>query len=119
MVCGSHVHLNDPGKHCCGEETYDPQDEICCNGHKGKGYNPSSVQMKCFAGTLGSVLMEASSTQTCCFDPRARPALPYPLTCCGHRYPNASLWSCCAGVLHHTPPAKTLFQDPGFYHWGV
>ncbi|KAM9443243.1 uncharacterized protein ACWYII_014892 isoform 1-T1 [Salvelinus alpinus] len=35
MVCGSYVHLNDPGKHCCGEETYDPQYEICCNGHKG------------------------------------------------------------------------------------
>ncbi|XP_071215426.1 galaxin-like [Salvelinus alpinus] len=34
MVCESRVHLDDPGKHCCGEETYDPQDEICCNGLK-------------------------------------------------------------------------------------
>ncbi|KAK6297006.1 hypothetical protein J4Q44_G00331480 [Coregonus suidteri] len=129
MVCGSHVHLNDPGKHCCGEETYDPQDEICCNGHKHqrlgnisccgeKAYNPSSVQMKCCAGTLynlqvqgrlseeaqccGTVLMEAGYNQTCCSAPGLD--LLYPtqsgFTCCGHRYPNASLWSCCAGVLH-------------------
>lgn len=34
MVCESHVHLNNPGKHCCGEETYNPKDEICCNGLK-------------------------------------------------------------------------------------
>ncbi|XP_055735509.1 uncharacterized protein LOC129821844 [Salvelinus fontinalis] len=132
MVCGSRVLLNDPGKHCCGEETYDPQYEICCNGHKhhrlknvsccgGKAYDPSSGQMKCCAGTLynlqvqdklseeaqccGSVLMEAGSTQTCCSAPGLD--LLYPtqqgFTCCGHRYPNASLWSCCAGVLHPRP----------------
>ncbi|XP_045560162.1 galaxin-like [Salmo salar] len=132
MVCGSRVHLNDPGKHCCGEDTYDPQYEICCNGHKHnrlgkmsccgrKVYNPSSRQRKCCAGTLydlqvqgrptedtqccGSVLMEAGSTQTCCSAPGLD--LLYPtqpgFTCCGHRYPNASQWSCCAGVLHPRP----------------
>ncbi|XP_071212786.1 uncharacterized protein [Salvelinus alpinus] len=132
MVCGSRVHLNDPGKHCCGEETYDPQYEICCNGHTHhrlgnmsccgrKVYNQSSGQMKCCAGTLynlqaqgrliedtqccGSVLMAAGSTQTCCTAPGLD--LLYPtqqgFTCCGHRYPNASLWSCCAGVLHPRP----------------
>nr|XP_023822792.1 uncharacterized protein LOC111949673 [Salvelinus alpinus] len=77
--------------------------------------------MKCCAGTLynlqvqdklseeaqccGSVLMEAGSTQTCCSAPGLD--LLYPtqqgFTCCGHRYPNASLWSCCAGVLHPRP----------------
>ncbi|XP_041732932.1 galaxin-like [Coregonus clupeaformis] len=145
MVCGSHVHLNDPGKHCCGEETYDPQDEICCNGHKhhmlgnvsccgGKAYDPSSGQMKCCAGTLynlqvqdriseeaqccGSVLMEAGSIQTCCSAPGLD--LLYPtqpgFTCCGHRYPNASLWSCCAGVLHPRPEphntSKNMIPGP-------
>jgi hypothetical protein len=90
----------------------------CCGG---KVYNPSSSQMKCCAGTLydlqvqgrlsgeaqccGSVLMEAGSTQTCCSAPGLD--LLYPtqpgFTCCGHRYPNASLWSCCAGVLHPRP----------------
>ncbi|XP_070988128.1 uncharacterized protein [Oncorhynchus clarkii lewisi] len=132
MVCGTRVHLNDPDKHCCGEETYYPWNEICCNGRKhhrlrnvsccgGKAYDPSSGQMKCCAGTLydlqfqdrlseeaqccGSVLMEAGSTQTCCSAPGL--VVLYPtqpgFTCCGHRYPNASLWSCCAGVLHPRP----------------
>ncbi|XP_021443078.2 galaxin [Oncorhynchus mykiss] len=130
MVCGTRVHLNDPDKHCCGEETYYPWNEICCNGHKHRGnksccgvkaYDPSCDQMKCCAGTLydlqfqdrlseeaqccGSVLMEAGSTQTCCSAPGLD--LLYPtqpgFTCCGHRYPNSSLWSCCAGVLHPRP----------------
>ncbi|XP_064838774.1 keratin-associated protein 10-4-like [Oncorhynchus masou masou] len=132
IVCGSQVHRSDPGKHCCGEETYYPQYEICCNGHKHhrlrnvsccgwKAYDPSSGQMKCCAGTLynlqvqdrlsgeaqccGSVLMEAGSTQTCCSAPGLD--LLYPtqpgFACCGHRYANASLWSCCAGVLHPRP----------------
>ncbi|XP_045559482.1 uncharacterized protein [Salmo salar] len=140
MVCGSHVHLNDPGKHCCGEDTYDPQYEICCNGHKhnrlrnvsccgGKAYYHSSDQMKCCAETLynlqvqdrlseeaqccGSVLMEAGSTQTCCSAPGLD--LVYPtqpgFTCCGHRYPNSSLWSCCAGVLYSRPETQTTSKN--------
>ncbi|XP_045580328.1 uncharacterized protein si:ch211-195m9.3 isoform X2 [Salmo salar] len=138
MVCESHVHLNDPGKHCCGEETYNPKDEICCNGHKhrrlgnmsccgGKAYDPSSGQMKCCAETLynlqvqdrlseeaqccGSVLMEAGST--CCSAPGLD--LLYPtqsgFTCCGHRYPNSSLWSCCAGVLHPRTERNTTSMN--------
>ncbi|XP_029570394.1 galaxin-2-like isoform X2 [Salmo trutta] len=140
MVCGSRVHLNDPGKHCCGEDTYDPQYEICCNGHKhsrwgnksccgGKAYDHSCDQMKCCAGTLynlqvqdrlseeaqccGSVLMEAGSTQTCCSAPGLN--LVYPtqpgFTCCGHRYPNSSLWSCCAGVLYSRPEPHTTSKN--------
>ncbi|KAK6295683.1 hypothetical protein J4Q44_G00333960 [Coregonus suidteri] len=140
MVCGSRVHLDDQGKHCCGEETYDPQNEICCNGLKhsrrgnmsccgGKAYDPSSGKVKCCAGTLynlqvqdrlseethccGNVLMEAGSTQTCCSAPGLD--LLYPtqpgFTCCGHRYPNSSLWSCCAGVLHPRPESHTTSKN--------
>ncbi|XP_045076864.1 uncharacterized protein LOC121568446 [Coregonus clupeaformis] len=136
MVCGSRVHLDDPDKHCCGEETYDPQNEICCNGLKhsrrgnmsccgGKAYDPSGGKVKCCAGTLynlqvseeshccGSVLMEAGSTQTCCSAPGLD--LLYPtqpgFTCCGHRYPNSSLWSCCAGVLHPRPEPHTTSKN--------
>ncbi|KAJ7990416.1 hypothetical protein DPEC_G00300080 [Dallia pectoralis] len=126
LVCNSYV--NRPGNHCCGTTTYDPQTEICCEGHKhcwsadvaccGRvTYNRSNGQKKCCAGTLydlhthgrhtnesqccGSLLMEAGSTQTCCV--ASGLALVYPtqpgFACCGHHYPNASLWSCCAGVL--------------------
>ncbi|XP_035629309.1 usherin-like isoform X1 [Oncorhynchus keta] len=140
IVCESRVHLNNPGKHCCGEETYNPQDEICCNGHKhrrlgnmsccgGKAYDTSSGQMKCCAGTLydlqvqgrltedaqccGNILMEAGSTQTCCSAPGLD--LLYPtqsgFTCCGHRYPNSSLWSCCAGVLHPRSERNTTSMN--------
>nr|XP_046171999.1 usherin-like [Oncorhynchus gorbuscha] len=138
IVCESRVHLNDLGKHCCGEETYDPQDEICCSGHKhrrlgnmsccgGKAYDPSSGQMKCCADTLynlqvqdrlsedaqccGNILMEAGST--CCSAPGLD--LLYPtqpgFTCCGHRYPNSSLWSCCAGVLHPRTERNTTSMN--------
>ncbi|XP_024300116.2 uncharacterized protein LOC112266667 [Oncorhynchus tshawytscha] len=138
IVCESRVHLNDLGKHCCGEETYDPQDEICCNGHKhrrlgnmsccgGKAYDPRSGQMKCCADTLynlqvqdrlsedakccGNILMEAGST--CCSAPGLD--LLYPtqpgFTCCGHRYPNSSLWSCCAGVLHPRTERNTTSMN--------
>ncbi|XP_031646321.1 uncharacterized protein LOC116353614 [Oncorhynchus kisutch] len=98
----------------------------CCGV---KAYDPSCDQMKCCAGTLydlqfqdrlseeaqccGSVLMEAGSTQTCCSAPGLD--LLYPtqqgFTCCGHRYPNSSLWSCCAGVLHPRPEPHTTSKN--------
>ncbi|XP_034151521.1 uncharacterized protein LOC117595339 isoform X2 [Esox lucius] len=152
LVCESYV--NRPGNHCCGKTTYDPQTEICCNGHRhgsfvnvsccGKeAYNRSSGEKKCCAGTLydlplqgqhtnesqccGSVLMEAGSTQTCCFAPGL--ALVYTtqpgFSCCGHLYPNTSLWSCCAGVLqpwterqtrnHNESPGPRLLQLEDLY----
>ncbi|XP_042153043.1 uncharacterized protein LOC121839260 isoform X1 [Oncorhynchus tshawytscha] len=101
---------------------------LCC---RGKTYDPSSGQMKSVAGTLydlqvqdrlsedaqccGNLLMEAGST--CCSDPGLD--LLYPtqpgFTCCGHRYPNSSLWSCCAGVLHPRlePHTTSMNMTPG------
>ncbi|CAB1347585.1 unnamed protein product, partial [Coregonus sp. 'balchen'] len=113
-----HRHSRWGNKSCCG----------------GKAYDPSSDQMKCCAGTLynlqvqdrlseeaqccGTVLMEAGNNQTCCSAPGLD--LLYPtqsgFTCCGHRYPNASLWSCCAGVLHPRSEPHTTNKNmiPGF-----
>ncbi|KAL0972924.1 hypothetical protein UPYG_G00196530 [Umbra pygmaea] len=137
LVCGSKVHYI--GKHCCGENTYDPKTEICCNGHRHirsgnmsccgvTAYNTSSLQKKCCAGTLydwqgresqccGNVLIEAGSNQTCCS--ASGLALVYNtqpgFTCCGFHYTNASLWSCCAGVLHPNlkPNTTKKNNDPG------
>ncbi|CDQ70498.1 unnamed protein product [Oncorhynchus mykiss] len=67
------------------------------------------------AQSCGNVLMEAGST--CCSAPGLD--LLYPtqpgFTCCGHRYPNSSLWSCCAGVLHPRlePHTTSMNMIPG------
>eukprot|EP00063_Salmo_salar_P094088 XP_014068923.1 PREDICTED: uncharacterized protein LOC106612371 [Salmo salar] len=95
----------------------------------GKAYDPSSGKNMCCEGTLynlqvqdrlseeaqcsGSVLMEVSSTQTCCSAPGQD--LLYPtqpgFICRGHRYPNTTLWSCCVGVLHPRPESHTTSKN--------
>ena len=96
----------------------------CCGG---KGYSPSTGQMKCCAGTLydlqvqgrlaedaqccGNILMEAGSTQTCCSALGIDLLYPTQFTCCGHRYPNSSLWSCCVGVLHPRSERNTTSMN--------
>ncbi|CAB1348577.1 unnamed protein product [Coregonus sp. 'balchen'] len=92
---------------CCGGKAYDPS--------SGKGLYNLQVQDRLSEEThcCGSVLMEAGSTQTCCSAPGLD--LLYPtqpgFSFCGHRYPNSSLWSCCAGVLHPRPEPHTTSKN--------
>ncbi|CAB1348583.1 unnamed protein product, partial [Coregonus sp. 'balchen'] len=123
LCCNQTLHRGVEDGHRCspGGHLYLPSREMA--------YDPSSGKVKCCAGTLynlqvqdrlseethccGNVLMEAGSTQTCCSAPGLD--LLYPtqpgFTCCGHRYPNSSLWSCCAGVLHPRPESHTTSKN--------
>ncbi|KAG7238162.1 hypothetical protein INR49_031177 [Caranx melampygus] len=124
-VCCSHFHPS-PGQHCCGAGTYTPHSEICCNGHRHlkeknsqccgiKAFNIKDPHMKCCGDRLynltsfgkhwheapccGSILQ--GPQDVCCSSDSTE--LLYSkkteFRCCGHRYFNTSLWSCCAGKL--------------------
>ncbi|XP_039865438.1 uncharacterized protein LOC120719944 [Simochromis diagramma] len=124
-MCCSHFH-GSPGQHCCGTEIYQPDVEICCNGHRHprlrnihccgvKAYNIKDPQMKCCAGTLynltsldehggdaqccGSILQKPQ--EICCSgeDKEVLYTVKTGFGCCGHLYYNTTLWSCCAGRL--------------------
>ncbi|XP_038830373.1 galaxin-like [Salvelinus namaycush] len=84
---------------------------MCCEGtlYNLQVQDRLSEEAQC----SGSVLMEVSSTQICCSAPGLD--LLYPtqpgFICCGHRYPNTSLWSCCVGVLHPRPEPHTTSKN--------
>ncbi|XP_024910946.1 uncharacterized protein LOC103378087 isoform X2 [Cynoglossus semilaevis] len=123
---------DSPGQHCCGTDTYQPEAEICCDGHRHpkiksgrccgiKTYNIQDPDVKCCEGTLHNlkvlgngeddILCCGSLLQTpqdiCCSS--ADKAVLYANktghSCCGHRYYNRSLWSCCAGSLKPLHPS--------------
>ncbi|XP_029302626.1 uncharacterized protein LOC115017986 isoform X2 [Cottoperca gobio] len=110
------------GQHYCGTELYWPHTQICCNGHRHhkkenthccgvKAYNIKDPRMKCCAWALhtltighegqccGSILQ--TSMNVCCSseDEEVLYSAKTGYRCCGHRYYNPSLWSCCAGKL--------------------
>ncbi|KAM9734011.1 uncharacterized protein ACNS7B_015917 [Menidia menidia] len=123
------------GKHCCGSQTYDPQNEICCNGQrhpKGlnmhccgpQAYNISDPLKKCCAGTLHNLTPDMNDSQCCgsslktnkqteCCTSEGNEVLYKTkggFECCNHRYYNTSLWACCSGRL--SPRYKERIQDP-------
>ncbi|CAK6963408.1 uncharacterized protein si:ch211-195m9.3 isoform X3 [Scomber scombrus] len=126
-ICCSQFH-GTPGQHCCGSNVYQPDTEICCDGHRHlnrektnltccgiKAYDIKDPQVKCCAGTLhnltsldklrhdkqccGSILHNSSSV--CCSSEGQEVlyAVKAGFRCCGHLYYNSSLWSCCARKL--------------------
>ncbi|XP_034460711.1 uncharacterized protein si:ch211-195m9.3 [Hippoglossus hippoglossus] len=133
-LCCSQFH-GSPGQHCCGTETYLPQHEICCDGHRHRkgehihccgihAYNINDPR-KCCAGTLhnltslgsygkdaqccGSILQK--NQDVCCsgVDKEVHYSKKSGHRCCGHLYYDTSLWSCCAeklSPLHQPGQAK-------------
>ncbi|XP_030621049.1 cilia- and flagella-associated protein 45 [Chanos chanos] len=120
-VCRQVVYAK-PGQHCCGNATYNPRRQICCDGHRysrekdteccgSQAYNRSSTNHVCCSGRLHALSADSSrknfrccgllltdpSKQECCSS--GERALLYSakpgFACCGDRYYNTSLWSCC------------------------
>ncbi|KAK5868675.1 hypothetical protein PBY51_009669 [Eleginops maclovinus] len=127
--CGSKFHPS-PKQHCCGSQLYHPEEEICCHGHSHaktgtsrccgvNAYNISDPRMKCCEGTLHNLTHGHSGQAQCCGSRLETPmsvccssevkkvlySIQTGFGCCGHLHYNASLWSCCAGML---TPAKNL-----------
>ncbi|XP_072551686.1 uncharacterized protein [Salminus brasiliensis] len=130
-VCKQQGHL-PAGQQCCGEKTFNPEKEICCNGHShekseedmtccgSNAYSPKARKHKCCSGHLhdltclkdkevagccGPLLLTNKTKQHCCHS--AEKTLFYDSqpghSCCGHWYYSQSLWSCCAGRLIPSP----------------
>ncbi|XP_049433046.1 uncharacterized protein LOC125889260 isoform X4 [Epinephelus fuscoguttatus] len=133
-MCSFKFH-DSPGRHCCGTEKYHPKTEICCDGHRHqnrtentrccgrKVYDIQDPLVKCCGGILhnlnaghkeqccGSVLQ--TSQHVCCSseDKEVLYMAKTAFRCCGHRYYNLSLWSCCAGKLSPVRPPGTMSKE--------
>ncbi|KAG9342127.1 hypothetical protein JZ751_017126 [Albula glossodonta] len=134
--CGS-ILYNEPGQHCCGHQTYRPEKDLCCEGHRWRGerrpgmgccgalpYDSADPHLRCCSGNLhklrglnrdrvgccGTHLITDRRQQQCCSSPDMQ--LPYPrqpgFSCCGHFYYNASQHSCCAGLLRGHPGKASI-----------
>ncbi|KAI1893239.1 hypothetical protein AGOR_G00121660 [Albula goreensis] len=134
--CGS-ILYNEPGQHCCGHQTYHPEKDLCCEGHRWRGerrpgmeccgalpYDSADPHLRCCSGNLhklrglkrdrvgccGTHLITDGRQQQCCTSPDMQ--LPYPrqsgFSCCGHFYYNASQHSCCAGLLRGHPGKASI-----------
>ncbi|KAG5837433.1 hypothetical protein ANANG_G00239200 [Anguilla anguilla] len=136
--CGSILHPQR-GLHCCGEQTYDPDKDLCCAGHRWPGkrgmgccgvqpYDPGDPKTKCCSGHLHSlqaghhgkaqccgVHLIANVSLQCCAS--AQKQLPYPrtpgLSCCGHFQYNTTQHYCCAGHLRRVTPAVRHRENSG------
>ncbi|XP_017557428.1 galaxin-like isoform X2 [Pygocentrus nattereri] len=137
-ICQKAAHL-PAGQQCCGMKTFDPNVEICCNGHRHKrsaadtaccgiyAYSARAGRHKCCSGQLldvsflknkeeagccGPLLLTDRRNQQCCHS--AQKTLAYKTqpshSCCGHWYYNTSIWSCCAGRLIPAPTNRTGTQ---------
>ncbi|RVE64870.1 hypothetical protein OJAV_G00130080 [Oryzias javanicus] len=123
LCCDKTLHKDVQGQHCCGSSVYDPEKQICCNGHSypktffhccgESAYNISDPLKKCCGGTLYNLTKEQSNDTQCCGsllkskeevccsseDKVMMYCAGEDFKCCGHHYYNTSLWSCHRGRL--------------------